>query len=75
MQVSIAAMSARSGLVAACTVVMLLLASCGATLPSGGPVGVGPMPPIGGAAGGGLDPSWAVCQGGNPRADYNCTLH
>ena len=53
----------------------LTLAACAAPSPAPYSAGAGPFPPPGGAAGGGLDPSWMVCQGGNPRADYNCTLN
>ncbi len=52
----------------------LLLAACGQSSTGYSP-GAGPNAPMGGAAGGGVDPSWRVCQGGNPRGDYNCTLN
>ncbi len=51
---------------------MLLLAGCGQSSTGYSP-GAGTIPPA--ASGGQSDPGWRVCQGGNPRGDYNCTLN
>lgn len=61
----------RAGLVLFAT---LLLAACGQGGGTYSP-GAGPYPPAGGSAGGGMDPSWRVCNAGNPHGDYNCTLN
>lgn len=59
----------------AAAIAALLLAACAPQPPGAQSAYPGPLPPIAGSASGGLDPSWMVCQGGNRRADYFCTLN
>ena len=75
MQVASETSGVRKRAVGVLLAALTMLAACGNVPPGPEPMGAGPMAPIGGSAGGGMDPSWAVCQGGNPQANYNCTLN